>query len=149
MIGIDPGAHGIIAVLSDNITYYSIPYLAGEIDFKQLASLVLELQKKGEKKVIIETPFAGAAMAKSSVLKMGVNWGKLISLFYLMEFSVVEVTPSVWKKKMNLSSDKEQSILLCQKLFPEINLRPGKKKKPDDNVAEAFLLAEYGRKYHG
>lgn len=52
------------------------------------------------------------------------------------------VTPTVWKAKMGLSSDKNASRALATRLFgQEAALRWGRVK--DDGIAEAALLAAY------
>ena len=57
------------------------------------------------------------------------------------------VPPRVWKKEFSLTSDKNKSIDVCRRLFPEINLKRTNRCRVDDNnFAEAALLAEYARR---
>lgn len=78
--------------------------------------------------------------------KIGVGYG-MWPLFLANEgYSVYEFPPSVWKKKMSLSSaDKEVSRHRALTLFPQADLlRVG-----DHNRAEALLLAEFVRQTRG
>ena len=57
------------------------------------------------------------------------------------------VPPKTWKKEFSLGSDKAQSIEVCKRLFPKVNLlRTDKCRKEHDGMAEALLMAEYGRR---
>lgn len=62
------------------------------------------------------------------------------------------VMPQTWKKEFGLSGakTKEQSVEVCRKLFPTINLLPtSRHKKPHDGMAESLLMAEYARRKMG
>ena len=57
------------------------------------------------------------------------------------------VSPQKWKKEFNLDSDKQKSIDTAKKLFPDVNLfRTNRCTKEHDGMAEALLIAEYGRR---
>jgi len=56
------------------------------------------------------------------------------------------IPPQRWKKAFGLHSDKQQSIEECVRIFPDANLLPTARcRKPSDGMAEALLIAEYGR----
>jgi len=55
------------------------------------------------------------------------------------------VTPQVWKKSMNLTSDKNESLAAARIAFPQAVL----KLKKDHGKAEALLIAEYARRAWG
>ena len=57
------------------------------------------------------------------------------------------VPPAAWKKSMQVGSDKKQVCARASELFPDnTDLFYGSKGGPKDGVAEAALLALYGRK---
>ncbi len=60
-------------------------------------------------------------------------------------YNVETVYPSVWKRKMGISSDKERSLRTARKLFPFAPLS----RKKDHNRSEALLLAVYCRRLFG
>lgn len=56
------------------------------------------------------------------------------------------ISPQKWKKQYDLHSDKEKSIAVCKELFPDVNLlRTSRCKKESDGMAEALLIANYGK----
>lgn len=60
--------------------------------------------------------------------------------------SYFEPLPQLWKKELGVTSDKQTSIDLAEKIF-NIDLKKLKDGKTDD-LAEALLLALYGLKKH-
>jgi hypothetical protein len=58
--------------------------------------------------------------------------------------NVIYVTPQAWKKAMNLTSIKEDSLVAARLAFPQAIL----KLKKDHGKAEALLLADYARRMH-
>ena len=64
------------------------------------------------------------------------------------------VRPRTWQKVMHAGTKgadtKQKSIVAAQRLFPNASLkRTERSRKDDDGMAEALLLAEYGRRTHG
>ena len=60
-----------------------------------------------------------------------------------MEFS----NENYWKKEFGLNGNKQKSIEVCRKLFPDVSLLPTSRcKKSHDGMAEALLMAEYARR---
>jgi hypothetical protein len=150
--GIDPGAKGYISFLdtkTNAMHNYKIPYLGSEVNVPALRNIVhihTSFEQGGNICVIERPHFMPGKMGGKSLFNMGMNYGKLFACVSLT-FSMHEVSPAAWKNKMLIKADKESSILLCQKLYPSVNLLPGSKKKYDDNLAESILLIEYGRRY--
>ena len=60
-----------------------------------------------------------------------------------LDIDVITVRPQVWKKHFNLSKNKQESIDLALHIYPQ--LKEYIKKSSDDGIAEAALIAEYGR----
>jgi crossover junction endodeoxyribonuclease RuvC len=57
------------------------------------------------------------------------------------------ITPQRWKKEFTLNSDKQKSIDVCERLFPNVDLLPTPRcKVKSDGMAEALLMAEYARR---
>ncbi len=71
-----------------------------------------------------------------------------------LEISYQLVAPRTWQKVMHAGTSgtdtKQRSIIAAQRLFPRVDLRRSEKsRKLDDGLADALLLAEYGRRTHG
>ena len=58
--------------------------------------------------------------------------------------------PQKWKKEFSCTSDKNTSIEVAQRMFPNADLRRTPKcKGPHDGICEALLMAEYARRRLG
>lgn len=66
---------------------------------------------------------------------------------YLNPLRIYEPTPQEWKGSMGLTSNKEESVKLAEKIF-EVDLRQYLPKGKLDDIAEALLLAVYGLKQY-
>lgn len=61
------------------------------------------------------------------------------------------VSPQTWQRSMLADAPgddtKQRSILIAQRLFPNVSLRHSQRAmKPHDGIADALLIAEYGRR---
>lgn len=140
-IGIDPGKHGALAVLnSDGTVRLLQPF--DEYGYSvALATLndavVCALEKVG----------AMPGQGVTSMFTFGDNFGFIRGLLAAYEIPYQLVPPVKWKKAFSVTADKGSSIAAAQRLFPhESLLRTERSRKPDDNIAEALLLAEYARR---
>lgn len=78
------------------------------------------------------------------------NFGKsagfiegVLSSFGIQQFLV---PPQTWKKFYRLHSDKKLSIKRCRELYPDVCLlRTPRCTKESDGMAEALLIASYGK----
>lgn len=143
-IGIDPGKNGGIALLDEEgpIEYTVMPdTVAGVYDW--LSSLATSLTNAA---MVIEMAQPMPKQGVVSVFTYGRHFGAFEVLARAFGIPYHEVRPAVWKKAMGLSSDKVDSIQLCQRLFPSANLTPDRCRKPHDGMAEAILVAEWGRR---
>lgn len=143
-IGIDPGKHGALAVLnSDGTVRLLQPF--DEYGYSvALATLndavVCALEKVG----------AMPGQGVTSMFSFGDNFGFIRGLLAAYEIPYQLVPPVKWKKAFSVTADKGRSITAAHRLFPaESLLRTERSRKPDDNMAEALLLAEYARRYFG
>jgi len=150
-IGIDPGLEGAIALsVSGKIeAIHDMPVLRKGskrvIDVMSLYKMLYPYKNKIEG-VIIEKQFKVYGQ-RGATLE---NYGAVLAILQLLELDVTEVTPSKWKKEIfKKKSSKEDSVALCQEIFPEAEiLRTFKRKDPilSHDRAEACLLLEYARR---
>lgn len=144
-IGIDPGKKGGIASIG-SLGYSTYPMQDTTSQNYNLLHQITSLS--GPYTAIIEqVQVMGKAFGAKAALNYGQGYGELIGILTALGVKIVEVRPSVWKKGMGLTKEKDDSIALCERLFPEVNLLPTPRcTKPSDGMAEALLLAEYGRR---
>lgn len=83
----------------------------------------------------------------TSMFKFGENFGFIQGLLTANRIPFELVTPQKWKKEFQITSDKNSSIAVCKRLFPDVSLRRTDRcKKDHDGIAEALLMAEYARR---
>lgn len=147
-IGIDPGKNGGIACIGDgknNSEAY--PYS----DDVLINSLGLVCTKCCQNDVIcyLEHVHAMPKQGVSSTFNFGVNFGFIQGVLKAYGIPYELVTPQKWKKEFSCTSDKNTSIEVCKRLFPNVNLKATDRcKKDHDGMAEALLIAEYGRRHY-
>lgn len=138
--GIDPGKKGAVAIFEDGFlaNVHPLPYNKnGELDVR-----LFKVYLHNVKAVMLEQPVGMAQ--RRGMLTNFTNFGELKGICKLLVASVTICHPSTWKKFFNLSSDKEESIKLAKKLYPDVNLRRTRRsEREDDNIAEAILLGHY------
>lgn len=142
-IGIDPGKKGSLALLEDGRvsifpfdedTYINV---LGKVDPH---AAVCCLEHVG----------AMPGQGVTSMFNFGTNFGFIQGVLRAYKIPFELVRPQKWKKEFSITGDKNSSIQVCKRLFPEVSLlRTEKCKKEDDNVAESVLLAEFARRKLG
>jgi len=169
IVGIDPGLDGGIAILNDEREpeLHAMPTVktgkgnAREVDVMALRGLllraspglvVIEEQKFTPNIPIKKAPgFPATRFAsggKGNFTK-GQVYGTLCTVVAMLLLPYQVVMPKRWQKLFGFTSGntKEQSIATCLRLFPGINLkRTAKCKNLHDGMADALLIAEYGRR---
>ncbi len=144
-IGIDPGMHGAIAVLSSQgnvFGLYDMPLDEGWYDAKEIYGLLndMPLVGAGQRVIGIEAVYRFPKVTR--------GFGLLEGVATLVPHStVIKIPPRRWQKWWEIAkADKEISRALAIKRFPGYADRLARKK--DHNRAEALLIAEYTRRKH-
>ena len=92
------------------------------------------------------------AMPKNGSVSMfhfGENFGWIQGTLEAFGAPYELVKPQKWKKEFSCTSDKNTSIEVCKRLFPGVNLKATDRcRKDHDGIAEALLIAEYGRRHY-
>lgn len=161
-VGIDPGKKGGIAVI--DVEHNSVKFLIkmpedeNKEELKEFLTSLAPLRDLVGIKVITERPILKPhfinkpcsrcrTMMKTAVMQQGVmtsliNYGIILGFLYAYEIPFEEVESAKWKKAFKLDKDKSKSIKLAKQLFPSVT----NDIKSHDGMAEALLIAEYGRR---
>jgi hypothetical protein len=144
-IGVDPGNNGGIALIQGNqaIEYEQMPNSKGIRDFFDNAAVafpnnlvcIFEEHKGGG-------PQTNAAAHRSA----GLYLGMFQMICDVQEIPFHLVRPQEWKKVLGANKDKNRSIRMAEQIFPTVNLLFPRCTIKADGVAEALLIAEYGRR---
>ena len=141
ILGIDPGLTGGIAFIDQKksiikpVSVYKLTPqdIANEIIAKQFSIKMAYLEQ------VHSSPQQGV---KSS-FTFGVNYGTYIGILTALKIPFILVRPQVWQKHLRCMSrgDKNVTKRKAQELFPSI--------KMTHYIADALLIAEYGRQKEG
>ena len=142
-IGIDPGAKGGIGLLGTAFggiqKEEAIPYS------NQVLLEVCQLYQH-EAYVFLEKVHAMPGQGVTSMFSFGKSYGYILGVLDAFQMDVTEVDPRTWKKHFGITADKQESIDKVKELYPGVNLLPTSRcRKESDGMAEALLLARYGR----
>ena len=143
-LGIDPGKTGAIAAVNSNghVFIADIPMLNGDYNFYEMWKLLGGvIQHYSATYLTLEKQQAMPKQGVSSTFATGRGYGAWEALCWITTPDFEIVSPRVWKKKLGLSSDKEESRELAIKLYPSVTDQL--KRVKDHNRAEALLLAHY------
>ena len=142
IIGIDVGQKGGICCMS-----YSGIQLVPYSD-EELNKLTTWCSLQDEPTIAyVEQVHAMPNQGVTSMFNFGKSFGYILGVLDACNIETKLVSPQKWKKELNLDSDKQKSIDTAKKLFPDVNLfRTNRCKKEHDGMAEALLIAEYGRR---
>ena len=146
-IGIDPGKNGGIAILSDTIPDVTVRVFSED----ELLHICKTFRKTFNEDCIcyLEHVHAMPKQGVSSTFNFGMNFGFIQGVLKAYSIPYELVTPQKWKKEFSCTSDKNTSIEVCKSLFPGVNLTATERcKKDHDGIAEALLIAEYGRRHY-
>lgn len=142
-IGIDPGKSGAMALISDLVKRRVLVPFDETVYAKVLRDCIPE-----ETRAVIEHVGAMPGQGVTSMFNFGQNFGYIKGLLEAFQIPYELVRPQKWKKEFSITGDKNSSIEVCKRLFPDVSLRRTERcRKDDDGLAEALLIAEYARRH--
>ena len=145
-IGIDPGQKGGIGIIEGDrlVEYFPMPETRKQVYDR------LKVYVDREATATIEKVGSMPGQGVASTFKFGKGYGELLGICTALGFRISEPTPQAWKKATLAGTDKskEASIQRCENLYPDVQLILPRCRNAHDGMAEAILLAHYG-KYHG
>ena len=145
-IGVDPGKNGGIAKINTDTGFVKTVTFSEE-------SLISELEgyfmfDKSPLRCVLEKVNAMPGQGVVSMFNFGQNYGFIQGVLKAYKIPYELVTPQKWKKEFSCTSDKNTSIEVCKRLFPNVNLKATDRcKKDHDGMAEALLLACYAKRH--
>ena len=142
-IGIDPGKGGALALISES------GIVTASFDFDTYRDILFRVDEKNAV-CCLEHVSAMPKQGVTSMFNFGENFGWIEGVLSAYRIPFELVRPQKWKKAFSITGDKNSSIQVCKRLFPEASLKRTEKcKTDDDGIAEALLMAEYARRYLG
>jgi crossover junction endodeoxyribonuclease RuvC len=151
--GLDPGKTGALVVVYPDNSIMVLRVPLQKLRGKErpawagwAVSWMQELAFAAPDMFVIEDVHARPGQGVTSMFNFGLSYGFARGLIAAQQRPMHFVTPSVWKSKMGLlNSNKDASREEARRLLPQ--LAGDLTRVKDDGVAEAALLALYGRKH--
>lgn len=144
-IGVDPGKSGALSIIREDGKVDIYPF-----DREVYRNVLSDYAKVGNMytaKCCVEHVGAAPKQGVVSMFSFGENFGFIQGLLTAFQIPYELVRPAKWKKAFSVTKDKNTSIEVCKRLFPDADLKRTERcKKDDNNYAEATLLAEYCRR---
>lgn len=142
-IGIDPGKSGALAAIDDEGCVWNTETFSEN----GYASILGEMSHAGNVRVVLEHVGAMPGQGSVSMFNFGANFGFIKGLLAANNLPYELVRPQKWKRMFSCTSDKNTSVEVAHRLFPNVDLRRTTRcSKPHDGIAEALLMAEYCRR---
>lgn len=147
-VGIDPGKSGAMAIVSTDTHPFVRVDPFDEREYAELLRFYHEYYTISG--CVVERVSAMPGQGVSSMFSFGENYGFIQGLLTAYNIPFELVTPRVWKKEFGVTSDKNTSIAVAKRLFPDVSLKRTERcKKDDDGISEALLLAVVARRKFG
>lgn len=148
ILGVDPGLHGAFGIVDGSKvvavvdTPTKIRNQVNEIDIYEVGKFLSPYSDFIKLAVVEEVGVMSGKEGRVSLFNFGKNAGIIHGALGVLGVPIFFVKPAIWKMVMGLSSDKNQSLDMASKLFPDSKHLWSLKKH--DGRAEAVLLAWFG-----
>lgn len=144
IMGVDPGAGGSFAFYfpshPNQIGIYDTPSDGKRINVNELAKIIRQFEPDV---AFIEDVHAFPKQGVVSVWNFAEAHGTFLGVVGALGIKTALISPKKWKKELELTSDKNESLEMARMLWPDSAMF---KRKRDHNRAEAALIAFYGFK---
>ena len=149
--GFDPGKQGALAVIHEDrdgtrgfIHTEELPYDGRLVSVPALHDLFDVIEPD---MVIIEEQAGRPKDGISTINTLMRAYGQLVGMCQALNLHMHLVKPALWKRKILYGYATDVKDGACEYVatkWPDVNLRPGRKRKPHDGIADAVCIAEYG-----
>lgn len=144
MLGIDPGATGAVAIMSDAghlIEVTDLPHIKGSgLSGAMLAEYLREWDDF--RHAFLERVAARPGAGVSGMFNFGRDYGVIQGVLAALLIPVTLVTPAKWKGDLRVPADKDAARARAAQLWPGAAGQFARKK--DDGRAEAALIGLWG-----
>lgn len=141
-IGIDPGKNGALAYITEDGAANVFKFDEGLYNYT-----LHQIAAQDPAVCCLEHVGAMPGQGVTSMFHFGENFGFIQGLLAAYGIKFELVRPQKWKKEFSITGDKNTSIAVCKRLFPDVSLLPSERcRKDHDGMAEALLMAEYARR---
>lgn len=133
-IGIDEGEYQRTI---EAVSYKTVTIIKNQINASALAII---FDKYKHAVATLEMMSSRPGQHAAATFSLGESYGIIQGVLASCGISVKMVTPSKWKKYLNVKADKEMTRAAAIKLYPSASIH----RKKDIDRAESLLIARYG-----
>lgn len=156
-MGIDPGAKGVVAIVAPYINTKEFVFIS-ELNYYQLSEEFARIREQYPNiACVMEDVHAIFGSSAKATFNFGLIKGVLIGLLCANKIPFTLINPQKWQREMwehcdvvkdgSKTNQKATSLNCATRLFPNMDFRRSQRcKKPDDNLVDALLMAEYARR---
>lgn len=145
-IGIDPGQKGAIAILAEDSSCQGIYQMPGTE--MEIVKLLRSITASHPCMIGLEKAQSMPKQGVSSTFKYGKGFGFLIGCIMTLGIRHEQIPPQTWKKAIceGMPKGKDASVITAERLWPDVELAPGRCRKPQDGLSDALCIAEHMRR---
>lgn len=146
IVGIDPGFSGAICILDSEgkiLLLTDMPIVKADKTELDESAIRRILEGSEVSHVYLEKSQTMPGQGISSSGRYMMSYGIIRGICVGLQIPYTLIQPQCWKKVMmeGMGKEKAASIVRAQQLYPIIELS----RKKDHGMADAYLIAEYGR----
>ena len=144
-IGIDPGKKGGYAFVADDGDGAE----AYAWDDDGFVGRMKALAREHRCVACVEKVGAMKGQGVTSMFTFGKSAGFIEGVLTGLGIPYQLIPPATWKREFSLiGKDKRASIVVCKKLFPDVDLKATNRcRKDSDGMAESLLMALYAKRH--
>lgn len=147
-LGVDPGAKGAGVTVGPVASTFRFSKMTDSEVANEFRALAEEVDTFYELTAILERIWLRPTDGRGSGGKLMAHYGMLRGILLTVPIRFIEVAPVTWTRKLGRIDPKDTSLpmkkrknkALAEQLYPD--------RKVILETADAFLLAEYGRRFH-
>jgi len=144
ILGIDPGLTGALAFYFPShpmlVGIHDMPIDGKSVDGYELAKIIRQYNPDV---AFIEAVHSFSGQGVASSFNFGCSYGVVRGVVAACNIPAILVSPQKWKRALELSKDKNQSLEMARMMWPDSDKF---KRRKDDGRAESALIAMYGYK---
>lgn len=150
ILGVDPGLSGALAVIDPEcdqvVALEKMPATKrgsrSDLNLSDLA-IFLDTHAPKIKCAVVEDVAAAPKQGVTGMFTFGKVTGIVVGMIAAHYIPIYYVKPSVWKFQMGLTKDKKLSIKKANQIY----FKHGLGQVRNDGLAEALLLAHFGKRF--
>ena len=151
VLGIDPGREGAVVALRGTVAEAALlPSTDAGLDGRALVAALRSLLGKGDRPyVVVERAQSFPGQGVASSFRYGRDYGRILGVLDALGWPYETVPPAVWHRALvggDPGDGKARAALVVAQLLPDLELRPGRRRKAHEGIVDAAALAVWGQR---